>query len=60
MVSGQGSRTTRHSPQVTDKGGSMSSSDLVRDALEKHLQAILDNDIDTYHTTTVPDLALYD
>ena len=38
----------------------MSSSDTVRDALEKHLQAILDNDIDTYHTTTVPDLALYD
>ena len=38
----------------------MSSSDTVRDALEKHLQAILDNDIDTYHATTVPELTLYE
>ena len=38
----------------------MSSSDTVRDALEKHLQSILDNDTDTYHATTVPELTLYE
>jgi hypothetical protein len=38
----------------------MSSSEPVRDALEKHLQAILDNDIDAYHATTVPELTIYE
>jgi len=38
----------------------MASSDSVRDTLEKHLQAILDNDIGAYHATTVPELTLYE
>jgi len=38
----------------------MSSSGSVRDALEKHLQAILNNDVDAYHATTVPELTLYE
>lgn len=38
----------------------MASSDSVRDVLERHLQAILDNDIDTYHATTVPELTIYE
>jgi Calcium/calmodulin dependent protein kinase II association domain len=38
----------------------MSSSDTARDTLEKHLQAILDNDVDAYHASTVPELTIYE
>ena len=32
----------------------------IRDFLEKHLQAIFDNDLATYHATSVPELSLYE
>ena len=32
----------------------------IRDFLHKHLQAIFDSDLQTYHTTTVPELTLYE
>ena len=32
----------------------------VRAVLERHLQAILDNDLATYHATTIPELTLYE
>ena len=38
----------------------MPPSEAVRHVLERHLQAILDNDIPTYHATTVPELTLYE
>jgi hypothetical protein len=38
----------------------MPSSDSARSTLEKHLQSILDNDIDAYHASTVPELTLYE
>ncbi len=38
----------------------MSTPDSIRPILERHLQSILDNDIETYHATTVPELTLYE
>ena len=32
----------------------------IRDFLHKHLQAIFDSDLQTYHATTVPELTLYE
>jgi hypothetical protein len=32
----------------------------IRAFLEKHLQAIFDGDLETYHATTVPELTLYE
>jgi len=32
----------------------------IRQLLERHLQSILDNDITAYHTSTVPELTLYE
>ncbi len=32
----------------------------VRDFLERHLNSIFANDVDTYHATTVPELSLYE
>jgi len=38
----------------------MPPNETVRAVLERHLQAILDNDVSTYHATTVPELTLYE
>jgi hypothetical protein len=38
----------------------MAPTESVRPQLERHLQSILDNDVATYHDTTVPDLTLYE
>ncbi len=38
----------------------MPQSKIVRTVLERHLQAILDNDLAAYHATTVPELTLYE
>jgi len=38
----------------------MSNPRAVRAVLERHLQAILDNDLASYHATTVPELTLYE
>ena len=38
----------------------MSPSTEIRDFLHKHLQAIFDSDLQTYHATTVPELTLYE
>ena len=38
----------------------MSESQGVRAVLERHLQSILDCDVETYHATTVPELTLYE
>ncbi len=38
----------------------MPAPDSVRPILENHLQSIFDNDVATYHATTVPDLTLYE
>jgi hypothetical protein len=38
----------------------MSTSTEIRDFLHKHLQAIFDGDLQTYHATTVPELTLYE
>lgn len=38
----------------------MSPSTEIRDFLHKHLQAIFDGDLQTYHATTVPELTLYE
>jgi hypothetical protein len=38
----------------------MTPSETVRPTLDRHLQAILDNDVAAYHATTVPELTLYE
>jgi hypothetical protein len=38
----------------------MSEADEPRSTLERHLQSILDNDLETYHATSVAELTLYE
>ncbi len=38
----------------------MSQPEAVRAVLERHIRAILDNDLAAYHATTVPELTLYE
>lgn len=38
----------------------MSDPESPREALERHLQSILDGDLETYHATSIPELTLYE